>query len=344
MRPALSVPLPWLAMIIGRAFGKQKQTRRRIFKLPRTLTITKEGWWYIAILLLIGVAAINTGNNLLYLVAATLLSIIIVSGVVSEHTLRRIRITRVMPRSLYKNSPAIVRIEALNDKRRIPSFSFTSKEIPTASLSSEPIYFLKLKPRTSAIRCASYTFTGRGRHTLAGVKLSTRFPFGLFVKGREAPLATEVIVYPDVTDSGKTASLMAREAIGMESNRKRGRGAELRSVREYTALDDARLIYWKAAGRSARLLVKEFEEEHARRFTIVFDNYKTTTPHEFEALVDKAASIAKILIEKGCRVGFRTLAESMKPGAGQAQLHKILHLLALIAPVDGQGANVRVES
>ena len=100
-RPAISVPLPWLAMLIGWTFGNRKrqtQGQRRRFKLPRTLSITKEGWWYIAALFVIGIAAINTGNNLLYLVAATLLSIIIISGVVSEHTLRRIKITRVMPR------------------------------------------------------------------------------------------------------------------------------------------------------------------------------------------------------------------------------------------------------
>lgn len=346
MRAALSVPLPWLAMIIGWAFGKRQRTRRRRFKLPRTLSITKEGWWYIASLLGLGIAAINTGNNLLYLVAATLLSIIIISGIVSEHTLRRIKITRVMPPRLFKNSPAIVRFEVSNDKRRIPSFSFTSRELPLASMSAEPVYFLKLKPLEQTIKCSSYTFTSRGAFALAGVKLSTRFPFGLFVKGREETIITEVIVYPDVTDSSKTASLVAREAVvGAESDRKAGHGGELRGVRDFCERDDARFIYWKAVGRTSRLFVKEFERERARRFTIVFDNFKTKTPHEFEALVDKAASVAKILIEKGYSAGFKTLTDTIKPAAGQAQLYRILHALALIEPVDREGAAlVRVES
>lgn len=350
MRPraVISVPLPWLAMLIGGTFGGGKRRAaapRRRFKLPRTLSITKEGWWYIASLLGLGIAAINTGNNLLYLVAATLLSIIIISGIVSEHTLRRIKITRVMPPRLFKNSPAIVRFEVSNDKRRIPSFSFTSRELPLTSMSAEPVYFLKLKPQTSAIRRASYTFAERGSHTLSGVKLSTRFPFGLFVKGREETIITEVIVYPDVTDSSKTASLIAREAVGAESDRKAGHGGELRGVRGFCERDDARFIYWKAVGRTSRLFVKEFERERARRFTIVFDNFKTKTPHEFEALVDKAASVAKILIEKGYSAGFKTLTDTIKPHAGQAQLYRILHRLALIDPVDREGAAlVRVES
>ena len=316
-RPAISVPLPWLAMLIGWTFGNRKrqtQGQRRRFKLPRTLSITKEGWWYIAALFVIGIAAINTGNNLLYLVAATLLSIIIISGVVSEHTLRRIKITRVMPRRLFKNSPAIVRIEVSNDKRRIPSFSFTSRELPTASMSAEPVYFLKLKPQISAVKCASYTFTERGAHALSGVKLSTRFPFGLFVKGREETLRTDVIVYPDVTDITKTASLIALTAIGMETGRKAGHGGELRGVREYTSRDDARFIYWKAVGRTSRLLSRSLNRNAQGDLQSCSTTSKQPRLHEFEALVDKAASVAKILIEKGHNVGFKTLADAIKPG------------------------------
>lgn len=348
LRPAISVPLPWLAMIIGRTFGNRKQRtagKKRIFKLPRTLSITKEGWWYIAALFAIGVVAINTGNNLLYLVVATLLSVIIISGVVSEHTLRRIKITRQLPSRLFKNSPASVRFEISNNKSIVPSFSFTSRELPVASTSAEPVYVLKLKPLENAIKYASYTFTQRGALALAGVKLSTRFPFGLFVKGREETIITEVIVYPDVTDSNKTAAVLAQEAVGMESGRKVGNGAHLRGVREYTARDDARFIYWKAAGRTSRLFVKEFEQERAKRFTVVFDNFKTTAPHEFEALVDRAASVARILIEKGHHVGFKSLGDAIKPAAGHKQLYRILHALALIYPVDKKGpAGVRVES
>src|ERR1700722_18199987 len=45
--------------------------------------VTRAGMIYILISVVIGIAAINTGNNLLYVVVAALLSAILVSGVAS---------------------------------------------------------------------------------------------------------------------------------------------------------------------------------------------------------------------------------------------------------------------
>src|SRR5206468_3395868 len=55
---------------------------------PRRLRITREGWFYVLFTLGVGAAAINTGNNLLYLVLGLQLSTIVISGVLSESCLR----------------------------------------------------------------------------------------------------------------------------------------------------------------------------------------------------------------------------------------------------------------
>ena len=60
-------------------------------KWPRRLKLTREGKYFIFITFGVGVAAINTGNNLLYLLLGMLLSLIIVSGVLSELSLRHKR-------------------------------------------------------------------------------------------------------------------------------------------------------------------------------------------------------------------------------------------------------------
>ena len=56
---------------------------------PRKLKFTREGKYYLGITLGVGFAAINTGNNLLYLLLGMLLSLIVVSGVMSDLSLRR---------------------------------------------------------------------------------------------------------------------------------------------------------------------------------------------------------------------------------------------------------------
>ena len=94
IRPALiSAPLPWLTMLAARVFGRKQQTHpgaRRLFRLPRSLKFTREGKGFSIVLMLIGIVAINTGNNLLYLVVAMLLSLIIISGIMSNSTLKKL--------------------------------------------------------------------------------------------------------------------------------------------------------------------------------------------------------------------------------------------------------------
>ena len=55
---------------------------------PRTLKVTRMGRTYLVVTFGVGLGALNTGNNLLYLVLGLLLSVIILSGVLSERCLR----------------------------------------------------------------------------------------------------------------------------------------------------------------------------------------------------------------------------------------------------------------
>ena len=69
----------------------------RRWKPPRKLKFTREGKYYLGITLGVGFAAINTGNNLLYLLLGMLLSLIVVSGVMSDLSLRQLTVQRRLP-------------------------------------------------------------------------------------------------------------------------------------------------------------------------------------------------------------------------------------------------------
>ena len=60
----------------------------RAFRPPRTIWPTREGWWLLFAAVGLGFAAMNTGNNLLYLLVSMLLGLIVVSGVLSERSMR----------------------------------------------------------------------------------------------------------------------------------------------------------------------------------------------------------------------------------------------------------------
>src|SRR3954451_22169961 len=69
----------------------------RRLRPPRRLSFTREGRIIVILSVGVGFAAINTGNNLLYLLLGWLLSFIIASGILSELTLQRLTLPRPPP-------------------------------------------------------------------------------------------------------------------------------------------------------------------------------------------------------------------------------------------------------
>lgn len=338
-RPAISAPLPWLAILAARLLGGKRtgpSLRKRLLKFPRSLKVTREGKWFIGILFLIGIAAINTGNNLLYLIVATLLSLITVSGVISESTLKGVSIKREFPAHVFRGSPVPVRVTVENRKRFFPSFSFRVTEEPLPFLQSAPAYFLRVGPGGHAQAVPRYTFSQRGVHRLEKVTVATRFPFGLFLKGKQEDAPEMVTVYPAIRKI-RTKDLFSR-LHGAEdlSSKRKGSGVQLWGLRDYTLSDDSRHIHWKSSARTSRLFTKEFESEKELRATVILENHGRPGTI-FESVAEQAASIASVLIERGYSVGLKTIESELPPGKGPAQLFRILTALAVAAPTGGPG-------
>jgi uncharacterized protein (DUF58 family) len=85
--------------------------------------VTKIGIVYVAIVLLIGIAALNTGNNLLYIVVAAMLAAILVSGIASALVLRNLELDVRLPEHVFAGRPMLGRIALRNQGRLLPSFS-----------------------------------------------------------------------------------------------------------------------------------------------------------------------------------------------------------------------------
>ena len=85
--------------------------------------VTRAGIIYVLVALVIGIAALNTGNNLLYIVVAAMLAAIIVSGYVSAWVLRYLELDVRLPEHVFAGRPVLGRIVLRNPRRLIPSFS-----------------------------------------------------------------------------------------------------------------------------------------------------------------------------------------------------------------------------
>jgi uncharacterized protein (DUF58 family) len=85
--------------------------------------VTKAGVIYVVATLVIGIAALNTGNNLLYIVVAAMLAAILVSGVVSAIVLRNLKLDVRLPEHVFAARPAMARVVVRNPRRLLPAFS-----------------------------------------------------------------------------------------------------------------------------------------------------------------------------------------------------------------------------
>src|ERR1700723_2695868 len=78
--------------------------------------VTRVGIVYVAIVLVIGIAALNTGNNLLYIVVAAMLAAILVAGLASAMVLRDLELSVRLPEHVFAGRAILGRIGLRNPR------------------------------------------------------------------------------------------------------------------------------------------------------------------------------------------------------------------------------------
>src|ERR1700751_2262667 len=100
-----------------------KRTPLRWISYRMEYRITREGGIYIGGIVLVAAAAINTGNNLLFLILACLIASILMSGVLSSVTLAGVEMRLDLPEHIFAGQTVRGVVELKNQKLTLPSFS-----------------------------------------------------------------------------------------------------------------------------------------------------------------------------------------------------------------------------
>ncbi|NLV31732.1 MAG: DUF58 domain-containing protein [Acidobacteria bacterium] len=340
---------------------------RRIF--PLSFSVTAAGGLYILLLLPLSLAAIRTGNNLLVIVLAAMLAAVPVSGLVSLASLKRLSLSLEMPENVFAGERVALKVAVKNRKRVLASFSLRVEERGTPGappllrrlraalprhrkrdgaagtpdgLMDRPAYFPVVGPGESRTALVLRSFPRRGRYTLHGFRVSTRFPFGLFERARLARAEGEVFVYPSPRSISPFFHLLPFLPGALESARP-GPGENLRSIRRYREGESARIIDWKATAKTLRLMAREYAREEESRFCLILDTRahapRTAAGGEaFEKAVSMAAGIASHFIEEGTAIAFLSPAAYLAPGGDARHLDRILRELAVIAQDEAPAA------
>jgi uncharacterized protein (DUF58 family) len=306
---------------------------RRLLRPPRRLKVTREGKYFIGITFGVGFAAINTGNNLLYLLLGMLLSMIVVSGVLSELSLRELTVVRRLPPRAQVARPHLVEIEVFNHKRRVPSYAIEVEDLRAGQPADKRCFFLKISPRSAQVAAYRRTPARRGRDRHVGFRVATRFPFGLFEKSRELNAEGDLIIYPAV-DAVVLPSNLPGDRVGGNSALGRGSGDEILSLRLMREGDDPRDIYWRKSVE--QMIVRERAREVRRDVSYAIDsNHPGLAPDEewtarFERRIRDVASRAVAHIKRGDGVTVRTRNGDRVRATTAVGADPVLRFLALL--------------
>jgi uncharacterized protein (DUF58 family) len=274
--------------------------------------VTRTGALYAVVVLVIGIAALNTGNNLLYVIVSTMLGAIAVSGIASALCLRGLELDLKIPEHIFAGIDVPATIGVRNPRRWLPSLSVSAVPIeknkskkrwrmvatkfPVPPWRPPDKQWLQLPDRklhrvlvnnSSGVfhESAYFPFLPAKSQLQAEVRL--KFP----KRGRYQERFSLSTRFPFAFLSKTRRVALAREVLiypelttyeeivellpvlsGKREAYQRGLGSDLYRIREYLPEDSARHVDWKATAKSGDLKVREFAREDERRLRIVFDN------------------------------------------------------------------------
>jgi uncharacterized protein (DUF58 family) len=339
----------WVGVTLVPALAKRTPLRWIGYRME--YKVTREGWIYIGGIVVVALAALNTGNNLLFLILASLIAIILMSGILSSITLTGVEMRLDLPEPIFAGQPVRAQVELENEKLTLPSFSLRVEAIktrnsPAAAILETPVYFPYLPKKDRVRQGVPITFPSRGAYRQDAFRIVTRFPFGFLQKARRLELQTEALVYPSVEPTHSFFEILPALQGALESQNK-GRGQDLYALRDYIPTDSARHVHWKASARSGSLMVREFTREEDCRVLLVLDPHISpvrsagaapvqippVVTDRFERAVTLCAAIAWHFFERNAELQFRSAGLETPLAAAEDNIFAILGHLALAQPL-----------
>jgi uncharacterized protein (DUF58 family) len=298
----------------------------RIFSRRR---VTREGWIYLAAVVVAVWVAAMTQNDFLYMVLSALLGMFVISGLLSFQNLARLRIGLRVPAQCFAGEAVPVSTHIYNEKRVLSSFALQL----TASggdVRLPAFRFSNVAAREKATQTQEMVLPRRGRYVIRNVQAASSYPFGIVSESRTFALVAECTCYPQIVPVERLSDIV-RECESSAAQVERGEGSDLYAIREYVPSEGLRRIDWKASAKTGALKSRQYKAERAPRIALLFDRFGQAADGEtFERLVSHAASLAYHLTRSGVEVALVSDDWQTSYAASEAQLESILEYLAVV--------------
>jgi uncharacterized protein (DUF58 family) len=239
-------------------------------RIPR---LTREGWYFLGVLLFVVGGAVARELNLLLVVSGMMLGPLVFHARIVSLTLRGLRVERRVPRRVCAGEPLHIRVGIINLRRKLAAWLLRLQDEVRlvnggAADGSDATRVDVIVPHVPSNdeRWVSYRvhLSRRGRYSFGPVEISTRFPLGLLQAGRRLSETHELLVCPRVGRLSPEWTLLVQ---GEQSGHQQLRGrqglteGEFFGLREWRPGDSRRWVHWRTSARLNTLAVRQFEQQ-----------------------------------------------------------------------------------
>lgn len=281
-------------------------------RFPR---LTREGWYFLFVLLFVIGGAVARQLNLLVLLAGMMIGPLVLHGRWVARTLRHLHVYRRMPRRAHAGEPFHVRLGVRNSSRHsgawllhlqehITQVAGPPTDQPTTTV---PVAVPSVQPQNETWVSYRAFVPQRGQYQFGPVTVMTRFPLGLLESARTYPVYDTLLVLPRLgrmTDAWRQLVLGNPLGVHATDNRHGLTEADYYGLREWRPGDSVRWIHWRTTARLATLAVRQFERQRNFSVALLVDLWLPERPTvEHQRRLELAVSCAATALMDLARCG-----------------------------------------
>ena len=313
--------------------------------------LTRIGWVHSAATLILGLVAVASAHNLVYLLFGVAVGTTLIHGMFGWRNLRRLTVRRHMPASAVVGSEVQIRYEVrVRDEK--PNGAHRARW-SLRMVERGSVLFTPHEPAAFILRMAGGIAHGvctiqpkqRGLLALDRFTLRSRFPFGLGDRYIRFSQPRMLLVWPRMGWlSGQLFERVASSRTMWNRRERRGRGQdEFYGLRDYRDGDNPRWIHWRTTARRGELVVREFEAQQSGHIALMVDTLADLGDADAVARRELAISLTATAARDATRLGYEVSlvacddrVHSVRPGRGVGHLGRILNCLALLGDNPGK--------
>ncbi len=271
--------------------------------------------------LLLGFGAVNTGNNLLYLLVSALLGFMAISGWLGQQNLRKLSLSLVLPQEIFAGQAALIGVRLHNQRRRLPAF------LIRVELGDEQPLFPQVSAAGHAERTLLLSFPERGRQQIDNLWLSSCFPINFFVRSLRVSHHQSLVVFPQPQPAPAPPPGGESGQRQQQTTSSSGESGDLRSIHDYQGGEPLKSIHWKLSARHNNFKVKQLEGLAAKPSIIDLEQLGGS----LEQRISRAAGLCIDQLRRQQPVGLKLADRLIAPQVGNVQRRRLLTELALYA-------------